>query len=115
LGAFPELLSCLLASFTVMPISAEQWRGSVGGNNAGRSRVLGKCTRGNAPNSLFGQFLLFLTTLFSPGPCSRTNINDREGEAGCVVVFEGDLELVHAHCYAWEVKSAIGGGVPLVG
>jgi hypothetical protein len=52
----------------------------VGGNNAGRSRVLGKRTRGMAPNSLLGQFLLFLATLFSPGQRSWV-INDREGEA----------------------------------
>jgi hypothetical protein len=63
-----------------MPISAEQWRGIVGGSNAGRSRVLGKCMWMNAPKSLLGHFLLFLTTLFAPGRCVWI-VNDREGEA----------------------------------
>ena len=43
-----------------MPVSLEQWRASVGSNNAARSHVLAKCTGKKSPKGLFGQFLLFL-------------------------------------------------------
>ena len=50
-----------------MPVSLEQWRASVGSNNAARSHVLAKCTGKKSPKGLFDQFLLFLMALFSPG------------------------------------------------
>ena len=50
-----------------MPVSLEQWRASVGSNNAARSHVLARCTGKKSPKSLLGQLLLFLLTLFSPG------------------------------------------------
>ena len=51
-----------------MPISADQWRASVGGYNASVSRMLGKCVGKKAPNSLQDLFPLFLVSLFTPGP-----------------------------------------------
>ena len=56
-----------------MPVSLEQWRASVGSNNAAHSHVLAKCTGKKSPKGLFGQFLLFLMALFSPGAGLDTN------------------------------------------
>jgi hypothetical protein len=50
-----------------MPISADQWRGSVGSINASHSRVLGKSTRKRrSAMDFFTQLLSFLMTLFTP-------------------------------------------------
>ena len=47
-----------------MPISAEQWRASVGGNNAAHSHALRKSLRRKFPcKSLLSQILSFLMTL----------------------------------------------------
>ena len=47
-----------------MPISAEQWRASVGGTNAARSHVLRMSLRQKFPcKSLLSQILSFLMTL----------------------------------------------------
>ena len=47
-----------------MPISAEQWRASVGGTNAARSHALRKSLRQTFPcKSLLNQILSFLMTL----------------------------------------------------
>ena len=50
-----------------MPISAEQWRASVGSNNAALSHVLRKSVFKKSPKSFFGQFLALLLALFDPG------------------------------------------------
>lgn len=50
-----------------MPISAEQWRGAVGNNNAASSHVLRKCIRKKYPKSLLSLFLSLLVALFAPG------------------------------------------------
>lgn len=51
----------------VMPISMEQWRASVGRNNAARTNVLAKNTEKKISKHLLGQFMLFLLTLFCQG------------------------------------------------
>ena len=62
-----------------MPVSMEQWRASVGSNNAARSHVLAKCTGKKHPKTLLGQFLLFLFTLFSQGTGLVTNKGKTKG------------------------------------
>jgi hypothetical protein len=49
-----------------MPISMEQWRATVGSNNASRSHVLGKSIKRKSPKDLLSHFLSFLMTLFTP-------------------------------------------------
>ena len=51
----------------VMPISLEQWRSSVGSNNAARSHVIEKHLGKKSPKNLLGYFLQFLMALFSQG------------------------------------------------
>lgn len=46
-----------------MPVSIEQWRASLGSNNAARSRVLTKCAGKGAPQGNLSQLLLFLLAL----------------------------------------------------
>ena len=69
-----------------MPICMEQWRTSVGCNNAARSTVLAKCTGKKTPKSFFGQFLTFLLALFSPGAGLVTNNGKRPDYFGRVIV-----------------------------
>ena len=45
----------------------------MGSNNAARSHVLAKCVGKTVPKGIFGQFLLFLFALFSPGAGPVTN------------------------------------------
>ena len=65
---FLQHQSCVLKKTQpVMPISLEQWRASVGSNNAAHSHVLAKCVGKKPPVGLLGQYLLFLAALFAPG------------------------------------------------
>ena len=57
LSLFLELAS------DIMPVSLEQWRASVGLNNAARSRVLNKLGGKRPPKDLLSQFGLFLLRL----------------------------------------------------
>ena len=66
----------------------EEWRASVGSNNAARSHVLAKFAGKTAPKGIFGQFLLFLFALFSPGAGPVTN----KGKT------ETAIEYGHRHC-----------------
>jgi hypothetical protein len=56
----------------------EQWRVTVGSNNAARSHVLGRFTRKRSPRDLFSQFLSFIVTLLTPG---AGIVADTEGKA----------------------------------
>jgi hypothetical protein len=60
----------------VMPISMEQWRATVGSNNATHSHLLGKFIRKRSPRDLVSQFLSFIMTLFNPG---AGLVPDKEG------------------------------------
>ena len=50
-----------------MPVSLEQWRASVGLNNAARSHALSKLSGKRPPKDLLSQLLSFLFTLFAGG------------------------------------------------
>lgn len=56
-----------------MPVSLEQWRASVGNNNAARSSVLRKRAGKKSPKGLIDQFFTFLLVLFSSGAGLATN------------------------------------------
>ena len=58
----------VLTSFMVMPISLEQWRATVGINNAASAGMLAKCShRRKKCTGLCGPFLSFLAAaLFAP-------------------------------------------------
>ena len=66
-GVVKLLLSDWGVSQVVMPVSLEQWRSSVGSNNAARSHVIEKHLGKKSPKNLFGQYLQFLLALFFLG------------------------------------------------
>ena len=72
-----------------MPVSMEQWRASVGSNNAARSHVLAKCVGKKSPKTLLGRFLLFLFALFSQGAGLVTN----KGKTKAATIFYVDVDI----------------------
>ena len=69
----------MILNYSSMPISAEQWRASVGGNNAARSHVLRKSLRQKFPRkNLLSQILSFLTTLLMGTPVTNGSMGKWE-------------------------------------
>ena len=50
-----------------MPVGSEEWRASVGSNNAARSHALGKLMRRKNPRSFLRQFISYLVALLTEG------------------------------------------------
>ena len=58
----------------IMPVGLEQWRASVGSNNAARSHVLPRTTgKRSSKGLLLDQFLSFFVILLTPGADLVTN------------------------------------------
>ena len=50
-----------------MPVGLEEWRASVGSNNAARSHALGKLMRRKNPRNFLCQFISYLVALLTEG------------------------------------------------
>ena len=64
----------LIAGSPTMPISMEQWRASVGSNNAARARVSSKTMNKCSSGSFLSQLLTYILALFTLSKRSTTGM-----------------------------------------